>query len=90
MACDSTYGAAPRTPGSLLTWSTFGAQSGIRPSSPEMVACAVRLRIRVRNSSSNPFITDRTTINTATPSASPAMAMPAISETKPRRGDARR
>ena len=60
------------------------------PSRPEIVACAVRLKMRVRRTSSKPFMTDSTTISTATPEAKPTMAMPAIKDTKPRRGDARR
>ena len=35
-------------------------------------------------------MTDNTTINTATPSARPVIAIPAIRETEPRLGDARR
>ena len=46
--------------------------------------------MRVRSTSSKPFITDNTTINTATPSASPDIAMPAINDKEPRLGDARR
>ncbi len=57
---------------------------------PEIVACAVRLKIRVRKTSSKPFMTDSTMISTATPKANPTMAMPAIKDTKPRRGEARK
>ena len=57
---------------------------------PEIVACAVRLKMRVRKTSSKPFMTESTMINTATPSANPTMAIPAIKDTKPRCGDARR
>ena len=75
---------------SAASFSRSGRQLRIRPSSPEIVACAVRLKMRVRSTSSKPFITDRTTISTATPSASPNMAMPAIKDREPRLGDARR
>ncbi len=90
MPCSSIYGAAPTTPGKRSSFSRSGRQFVIRPSSPEIVACAVRLKIRVRNTSSKPFITDSTTISTATPSARPSIAMPAISDREPRLGDARR
>jgi hypothetical protein len=55
----------------MLEFSKSGRQFGMRPSRPEIVACAVRLKIRVRNSSSKPFMTDKTTMSTATPSARP-------------------
>ena len=41
------------------------------PQAPMSVACAVTLRMRVRSSRSKPFMTDSTTISTATPSTSP-------------------
>ncbi len=90
MPCSSMYGAAATIPGNPSSLAICRRQSERRPSRPEIVACAVRLRIRVRNSSSKPFITDSTTISTATPSASPIIAIPAIKETTPRRGEARR
>ena len=46
--------------------------------------------MRVRSTSSKPFMTDSTTISTATPSARPNIAMPAINDREPRFGDARR
>ncbi len=46
-------------------------QSASVPSRPVSVACAVTLRMRVRSSRSKPFMTDSTTISTATPSIRP-------------------
>jgi hypothetical protein len=54
----------------------------MRAPSALMVACAVRLRMRSRTSRSKPFITDNTTISTATPIATPAIEMVEMKETK--------
>jgi len=49
------------------------------------VACEVTLNIRLRNSRSKPFMTDRTTISVATPSANPSTDIRATNDTNPRR-----
>ena len=47
-----------------------------------MLACEVRLRMRSRTSRSKPFITDSTTMSTATPIATPAIEIVEMKETK--------
>jgi len=76
--------------GKLVELREIRAVVGDAAFQPEIVACAVRLKIRVRRTSSKPFMTDKTTINTATPRLKPRIAMTAINETNPRRGEARR
>ena len=47
-----------------------------------MLACEVRLRMRPRTSRSKPFITESTTMSTATPIAMPAIEIVEMKETK--------
>ena len=68
--------------GSLLATAASDFQSLIRPSSPVMEPCATIWRIRLRTSDSKPFITDRTTISTATAKAIPAIEITEMNEMK--------
>ena len=49
---------------------------------PRISMCDATDRIRLRSSSWKPFITDRTTISAATPSAIPAIDVSAMNEMK--------
>ena len=80
----SIYGAAATTPGSFSAWAWSWRQSVRLPFSPVSVACEVTLRIRVLSSRSNPFMTDSTTISTATPTASPSAETTEMNDRKPR------
>ena len=70
-AWSSMNGAAPSTSGSRAIRAAASCQSPSREPNALMVACEVRLRMRSRTSRSKPFITDSTTISTATPIAIP-------------------
>ena len=47
-----------------------------------IVACEERLRIRVRSSRSKPFMTESTTISTATPMATPTIEISEMNDRK--------
>ena len=81
--CPALRYTAPRRrrPGSAGVFRDPAASSGSAPRDPRWWREPVRLRMRVRSTSSKPFMTDSTTISTATPSAKPSIAMPAISDT---------
>jgi hypothetical protein len=72
-ASPSTYGATPTTPGCCAARPRTLRHSGNPAENAVSVACDVMLRIRVRSSRSNPFMTDSTTISTATPIATPVI-----------------
>ena len=55
------------------------------PSRPMSVACEVTARMRLRSSRSKPFMTESTTISTATPSARPSIDTTEMNDRKPRR-----
>ena len=57
-------------------------QSARRLSVPEIWIWEATPRMRVRSSFWNPFITDRTTISAATPSAMPAIEISEMNEMK--------
>ncbi len=78
----STNGVAPTTRGLVIACSRSARQSA-RPSPKAVIeACEVRLRMRARSSCSNPFITDSTTIRTATPIATPTMEISEMNDRK--------
>jgi len=81
-AWSSMKGAAPSTCGFVRTRAAALCQSCSRKLAAVMLACEVRLRMRSRTSRSKPFITDSTTISTATPIASPAIEIVEMKETK--------
>ncbi len=76
------YGAAAVTSGCSAIAAAVSSQSGSPEPNALIVAWDVRLRMRVRSSRSKPFITDSTTISTATPIATPAMEMAEMKEMK--------
>jgi hypothetical protein len=76
-------GTAASTAGSCMAFARAAGQSAKSPCSPVIVACAVTLRIRLRNSRSKPFMTDNTTMSTATPSMRPSTDMIATNEMNP-------
>ena len=90
IACDSTKGTAWVTPGIASARRCAARQSGNAPSSPVSVACEVTASMRERSSRSNPFITESTTMSTATPSIRPSAEIAATKDTKPRRCAERR
>ncbi len=61
------------------------AHSGKLPASVVKVACALNVRSLSRASDSRPFMTERMTINAATPSAMPSNEAPVMNETIPLR-----
>ena len=65
----------------------IAGQSASPRRTPLSVACEVMLRMRLRSSRSNPFITDSTTISTATPIATPTIDISEMNDRKrlPRR-----
>ncbi len=83
--CASTKGTAAWTPGCLRALRWTAGQSVSVSSRPVNVAWEVTLRMRVRSSLSNPFMTERTTSSVATPSISPSTDISATNETNPRR-----
>ncbi len=82
MACASTKGAAPATPGVASTRSSTGRQSRMRPSGAVTTPWALRLSRRLRSSCSKPFITESTTTRAATPTATPSSETSEMNETK--------
>ena len=90
MPSSGTNGAAAVTPVSAVTSATSPCQSSTPPSRTLTVPCADILRSRLRNSPSNPFMTDRMTISAATPSAIPMREISVMKDTKRVRRLARR
>ncbi len=82
IASVSRNGAAPVSPGEPCNCCRRARQSPIGAPPAFKLACAVRLNRRVRNSDSRPFMTDRTVINAATPSATPTSETQVMKDTK--------
>ncbi len=82
MVSPRTKGAVPITLGCRLTSSVAWRQSSRRPSTPLTLAWEAMPRMRVRNSSSKPFITDSTVISAVTPRAMPSMEVSEMKEMK--------
>ena len=76
-----TTGAADTTPGSSSICSRTCGQASSSRSEPVTKPCAVILSRRSLSSPSKPFITDKMTINAATPSAIPASDIRVMKET---------
>ncbi len=81
-ACSSMNGAAASTDGLSRTRAAVSCQSPRRRLSALMLACEARLRMRTRTSRSKPFITESTTMRTATPIAMPAIEIVEMKEMK--------
>src|SRR5210317_203643 len=74
-------GATPTIERFLMSFSVIGSKSD-RAVSNSSNACGTVPRIRVRNSRSKPFNTDRTRIKTATPNVNPAIETAEMNEIK--------
>ena len=72
----------PSTCGFCLATSTACCQSRTPSLPPEIVACATMPRMRLVNSFSKPFMTERTTISAITPTASPSIEINEMNEMK--------
>src|SRR5690554_3546653 len=79
--CSCVKGATATTSGCCNTCSPVCCQSskGVKELT---VACGTMPKMRVRNSRSKPFITDKTKIITNTPKAKPTMEVKEIKEIK--------
>ncbi len=75
MPCACTNGAAATTRGCREASSAAACQFCSVPLGPVITRCEATPRMRSRTSVWKPFITDSTTISTATPSAMPTMEM---------------
>ena len=73
MACPNAYGAAARTRGFVCAARATSCQLAMAPLRARISMCAATARMRVRNSSWKPFMTDSTTISAATPRAIPSI-----------------
>src|SRR5438552_4106920 len=73
IAWPKTYGAAAWTRGFLRAACASDCQSATPPARPRISMCEATARMRVRNSSWKPFITDSTTMSAATPRAMPSI-----------------
>jgi hypothetical protein len=82
MACTSTNGATPRTPGTLARRDASLRHSAMRAGGPEIVAWAVSETSRLRSSPSKPFMTEMIVISAATPRHTPAIEIQEMNETK--------
>ena len=83
IACTSTNGATPATPGTGRARSATACQSlPAVPAGRTSVACAVSETSRLRSSPSNPFMTEMIVISAATPRQTPAIEIHEMNETK--------
>jgi hypothetical protein len=89
IACPITYGAAAFTWGLAMAVRATAASSA-SVGMPRISMCDATDRIRLRSSSWKPFITERTTISAATPSAIPAIDVRAMNEMNVLRPEPRR
>ena len=78
----STNGAAAATRGFSSACCRIAGQSASPSPKAVIVACEVRLRMRERSSCSKPFMTDSTTISTATPIATPTIEISEMNDRK--------
>ena len=90
IAWPKTKGAAPRTCVLHLRLPRHVLPVGHARADRRISMCDATERMRLRNSSWKPFITEITTINAATPSAIPAIDTAAMNDTKPLRLEPRR
>ena len=81
-ASPSTYGATASTAGFASARSRSAGQSCRPAPNVVTVACEVMLRMRSRSSRSKPFMTDSTTISTATPIATPTIDISEMNDRK--------
>ena len=82
-ASPSTYGAAASTLGLASAVARIAGQPSAPAPKAASVACEV-MSIRLRSSGvSKPFITDSTTMNTATPIATPSIDISDMNDRKP-------
>lgn len=82
IACTSTKGATPSTPGTVRILSVTACQFASRSGGPDTVACAVSETRRLRSSPSKPFMTEMMVISAATPRHTPAIEIQEMNETK--------
>jgi hypothetical protein len=81
-ASPSTKGAAAATRGLASACCRNACQFGRPAPNAVTVACDVMLRMRSRSSFSKPFITESTTMSTATPMATPTIDMTEMNDRK--------
>ena len=86
IAWPSTYGAVATTRGLRRAMAVTAAGS-LSSGNPRTSMWDATLRIRLRSSSWNPFMTERTTIRAQTPTTMPAIDVNAINETNALRPD---